>query len=112
MNLRSGLQMPEKSTFPSGVRGVAAAGRADPRPVVLMASPCPAAFAALNAHAATATAATVATATRVFIMTSSFFSSGDGTGPILLRPAPPLKGSGRCDKLLAGTAAEYRHPRL
>src|SRR5438093_8218652 len=75
MNLRSGLQMPEKSTLPSGVRGVAAGARADPRPVVLMASPCPATVAAFNAHAATAMAAIIATAMRVFIMTSSFCSS-------------------------------------
>ena len=57
MNFRSGVQMPEKSTLPSAVRGVGAGGAV--RFGVFSASPCPSARAGTITHDIAMTIATM-----------------------------------------------------
>src|SRR6187397_335859 len=76
MNLRSGVQMPEKSTLPSGVRGVAAGGAV--RFGVLSASPCASARAGATIHeAATTSARTTEWRISAFTITPPRFVAGD-----------------------------------
>src|SRR6187551_1982973 len=75
MNFRSGVQMPEKSTLPSGVRGVAAGAV---RFGVLSASPCASARTGATLHeAATTSARTTEWRISAFTITPPRFVADD-----------------------------------
>src|SRR6188472_2935258 len=75
MNFRSGVQMPEKSTLPSGVRGVAAGGAV--RFGVLSASPCASARTGATTEAVTTSARTTEWRISAFTITPPRFVAGD-----------------------------------
>src|SRR6185436_6204711 len=76
MNFRSGVQMPEKSTLPSGVRGVAAGDAV--RFGVLSASPCASARTGATFEAVTTITRTTEWRISTFTITPPRFVAGFG----------------------------------